>query len=91
MFYHHVLAWKACYTSFTAVLCKPTSRTIIEVSINSPSGEGGGPVENLFPLNAHKVSINSPSGEGGGKRSSSIANSLSNVSINSPSGEGGGC
>ena len=27
MFYHHVLAWKACYTSFTAVLCKPTSRT----------------------------------------------------------------
>ena len=32
MFYHHVLAWKACYTSFTAVLCKPTSRTAREVS-----------------------------------------------------------
>ena len=27
MFYHHVLAWKACYTYFSAVLFKPTSRT----------------------------------------------------------------
>ena len=25
--YHHVLAWKACYTSFAAVLFKQTSRT----------------------------------------------------------------
>ena len=42
MFYHHVLAWKACYTYFSAVLFKPTSRTSRIVSINSPSGEGGG-------------------------------------------------
>ena len=41
MFYHHVLAWKACYTCFTAVLCKPTSRTNRKVSISSPSSEGG--------------------------------------------------
>jgi len=42
MFYHHVLGWKACYTSFAAVLFKPTSRTPLEVSISSSSGEGGG-------------------------------------------------
>ena len=40
--YHHVLGWKACYTCFSAVLFKPTSRTERKVSISSPSGEGGG-------------------------------------------------
>ena len=43
--YHHVLAWKACYTCFTAVLCKPTSRTELNVSISSPSSEGGGHIK----------------------------------------------
>ena len=69
MFYHHVLAWKACYTCFTAVLCKPTSRTGRIVSINSPSGEGGEiPLRKLpflFAIAIMFVSINSPSGEGG--------------------------
>ena len=46
MFYHHVLAWKACYTYFSAVLFKPTSRTGSIVSISSPSSEGGGFLHN---------------------------------------------
>ena len=44
MLYHHVLAWKACYTYSSAVLFKPTSRTNKKVSISSPSSEGGGPL-----------------------------------------------
>ena len=68
MFYHPVLVWKACYTSFAAVLCKPTSRTELNVSISSPSSEGGGKV--VLPpssiLTTQKVSISSPSSEGGG-------------------------
>ena len=66
--YHHVLGWKACYTSFAAVLFKPTSRTSRIVSINSPSGEGGGVNDfgRKFSYVCSIVSINSPSGEGGG-------------------------
>jgi hypothetical protein len=92
MFYHHVLAWKACYTYFSAVLFKPTSRTRQKVSINSPSGEGGG----LTPQShrQHKttgiVSINSPSGEGGRQKNEMFKFGWFGVSINSPSGEGGG-
>ena len=39
------------------------------VSINSPSGEGGGLQEELYEIDEiyKEVSINSPSGEGGGK------------------------
>ena len=60
------------------------------VSINSPSGEGGGPfVGQSEEGGCLLVSINSPSGEGGGfllrQRPSTPI-----VSINSPSGEGGG-
>ena len=64
-----------------------------EVSINSPSGEGGGLVGSgsaraEIPL----VSINSPSGEGGGrtKLPRRRISPVFKVSINSPSGEGGG-
>ena len=64
-----------------------------EVSINSPSGEGGGLVGSgsaraEIPL----VSINSPSGEGGGSdgEKNDTRTRRDSVSINSPSGEGGG-
>ena len=68
MFYHPVLVWKACYTSFAAVLCKPTSRTELNVSISSPSSEGGGKVKKitLYSVKSCRVSISSPSSEGGG-------------------------
>jgi hypothetical protein len=58
------------------------------VSINSPSGEGGGETGIMYYVEQF-VSINSPSGEGGGYAFCCCACS-SSVSINSPSGEGGG-
>jgi hypothetical protein len=66
MFYHHVLAWKACYTYFSAVLFKPTSRTQKIVSISSPSSEGGG-IDAKLEFVVSIVSISSPSSEGGGQ------------------------
>ena len=61
------------------------------VSINSPSGEGGGESKiNSLCLQLSKVSINSPSGEGGGSMGEQMAAYMQDVSINSPSGEGGG-
>ena len=93
MFYHPVLVWKACYTSFAAVLCKPTSRTELNVSISSPSSEGGGLEEvSLWKMNTTYVSISSPSSEGGGwVQEISREEVLPNlVSISSPSSEGGG-
>jgi hypothetical protein len=68
MFYHHVLAWKACYTYFSAVLFKPISRTLGILSISSPSSEGGGLTlqgVNMTDISP-EVSISSPSSEGGG-------------------------
>ena len=66
----------------------------VEVSINSPSGEGGESLDDLsvMLMDNRNVSINSPSGEGGEKNIK--LNSLYDtaqyvVSINSPSGEGG--
>ena len=61
------------------------------VSINSPSGEGGGGFQLETPSDVgwlENVSINSPSGEGGGKSfGRTFQNSMRNVSINSPSGK----
>ena len=59
------------------------------VSINSPSGEGGG-LKDRDGSPGHQVSINSPSGEGGGRHWSCSQRTFPQVSINSPSGEGGG-
>ena len=89
MFYHHVLGWKACYTSFAAVLFKPTSRTELNVSIRSPSSEGG---EILIPHQSpltQPVSISSPSSEGGESYYVGFFCSPRGVSISSPSSEGG--
>jgi len=60
------------------------------VSINSPSGEGGGLSVEIHEHNYSCVSINSPSGEGGGVMSEPDRKLSVEVSINSPSGEGGG-
>ena len=61
------------------------------VSINSPSGEGGGFLEYYPGASSSFVSINSPSGEGGGVSLGVVTViATSFVSINSPSGEGGG-
>ena len=71
----------------------PTSAGHFHVSINSPSGEGGGkkPSEMGLHKGSLQVSINSPSGEGGGNQIREIKVKLrEKVSINSPSGEGGG-
>ena len=89
MFYHPVLVWKACYTSFAAVLFKPTSRTELNVSIRSPSSEGG---EILIPHQSpltQPVSISSPSSEGGESYYVGFFCSPRGVSISSPSSEGG--
>ena len=64
----------------------------LNVSINSPSGEGGGRLSKVRMVFTIQVSINSPSGEGGGgRRFTCIMDRCPKiVSINSPSGEGGG-
>jgi hypothetical protein len=99
MFYHHVLAWKACYTYFSAVLFKPTSRTQKIVSISSPSSEGGelmSRVRIALPApDTPPVSISSPSSEGGELERKTCVTTHFNlisvvvVSISSPSSEGG--
>ena len=66
------------------------SSTLAIVSINSPSGEGGGLSVEIHEHNYSCVSINSPSGEGGGVMSEPDRKLSVEVSINSPSGEGGG-
>ena len=65
MFYHHVLAWKACYTYFSAVLFKPTSRTRSDcfqlVRIN-PSGGARERLESLFKYQGFQLVRINPSG-----------------------------